>query len=82
MRKLSLFDLSKGIKAYGSIKFGMMTNSLKIPEYMAELNESMMEAGARLKQPAFDPRYKLLFREADLEEGEAILRDGFVYPTS
>ena len=40
-------------------------------------NESMMEAGARLKQPAFDPRYKLLFREADLEEGEAILRDGF-----
>ena len=28
-------------------------------------------------QPSINPKYKLLYREADLEEGEAIIRDGF-----
>jgi hypothetical protein len=31
-------------------------------------------AGYKLLQPEYDPIYKLLFREADLEAGQAIAR--------
>jgi hypothetical protein len=34
-------------------------------------------AGQKLLQPDYNPRYKALYREADLEQGEAIVRDGF-----
>ena len=32
------------------------------------------QGGARLLQPANEPRFKLLFRENDLEHGQAIAR--------
>lgn len=35
------------------------------------------QGGARLLQPANEPRFKLLFRENDLEHGQAIAREGF-----
>lgn len=35
------------------------------------------QGGARLLQPANEPRFKLLFREDDLEHGQAIAREGF-----
>ena len=39
--------------------------------------ETFMNGGAKLLQPDYDPRYKLLFRECDLEQGQAIVREGF-----
>lgn len=39
--------------------------------------DTFTNAGAKLLQPVSDPRYKLLFREEDLEHGQAVARDGF-----
>lgn len=39
--------------------------------------ESMINAGRKLLEPEYEPKYKLIYREADLESGEAIVRDGF-----
>jgi hypothetical protein len=36
--------------------------------------ELFTNAGAKLLQPASDPRYKAIFREDDLEQGQAIAR--------
>lgn len=40
-------------------------------------SETFMHGGAKLLLPDYDPRYKVLYREHDLEQGEAIVRDGF-----
>ena len=37
-------------------------------------NETMVEAGRKLFSPPFEPRYKLIFREDDLEQGEIVLK--------
>jgi hypothetical protein len=37
-------------------------------------SEVFMNAGRKLLEPAREPRYKLLFREEDLEQGQAIAR--------
>lgn len=39
--------------------------------------EVFTNAGAKLLQPTNEPRYRLLFREADLEHGQAVVREGF-----
>jgi len=39
--------------------------------------ESFQDSGAKLLNPKSNPKYKLIFREEDLENGEAVLRDGF-----
>lgn len=33
-------------------------------------------AGAKLLQPEYEPKYKAIYREADLEAGQAIARYG------
>ena len=38
-------------------------------------NETMVDAGRKLLSPAFEPRYRLIFREEDLEEGKAVLKN-------
>jgi hypothetical protein len=39
--------------------------------------ETFTNAGAKLLQPDYNPRYKALYREEDLEAGQAVVRDGF-----
>ena len=39
--------------------------------------ETFVEAGKKLLGPPYEPRYKSLFRDADLEHGQAVVRDGF-----
>lgn len=39
--------------------------------------ESLVHAGQKLLEPEYEPMYKLIYRQADLESGEAIVRDGF-----
>ena len=39
--------------------------------------EVFIEGGQKLLGPPYEPRYKALFRETDLEHGEAIVRDSF-----
>jgi hypothetical protein len=39
--------------------------------------EVFVGAGKRLLQPPSNPKYKALFRESELEHGQAIVRDGF-----
>ena len=40
-------------------------------------SETFQQAGLKLKSPDYDPKYKAIFREEDLEQGEAVCRDGF-----
>eukprot|EP01038_Epipyxis_sp_PR26KG_P012847 gene12847-17221_t len=39
--------------------------------------ETFIESGRKLLQPEYDPRYKHIYKEPDLESGQAIVRDGF-----
>lgn len=39
--------------------------------------QAFQEAGKKLMGPDYDPVYKHIFREDELEQGEAIVRDGF-----
>mmetsp|Transcript_17336 Transcript_17336/g.29311 ORF Transcript_17336/g.29311 Transcript_17336/m.29311 type:complete len:434 (-) Transcript_17336:159-1460(-) len=39
--------------------------------------ETFQQAGAKLLGPDYDPKYKAVFREPDLEAGQAIAREGF-----
>lgn len=36
-----------------------------------------VNAGRKLLEPDYDPKYKLIYREEDLEAGQPIVRDGF-----
>jgi hypothetical protein len=38
-------------------------------------SETMVEAGRKLFSPPYEPRYRLIFREEDLEEGEIVLKN-------
>jgi hypothetical protein len=40
-------------------------------------SDLFVNSGQKLLQPTSNPRYKALYREADLEQGQAIVRDGF-----
>lgn len=39
--------------------------------------ETFVEGGHKLLGPNYDPKYKHIYREEDLEQGQAITRDGF-----
>jgi hypothetical protein len=39
--------------------------------------DTFTDSGRKLLRPALNPKYKLIFREEDLEEGQAVVRDGF-----
>lgn len=39
--------------------------------------EVFIEGGRKLLQPDYDPKYKKIYREEDLESGQAIAREGF-----
>ena len=39
--------------------------------------ETFQLGGLKLLQPDYEPRYKKLYREEDLENGQAIVREGF-----
>lgn len=39
--------------------------------------DSFIDSGRKLVKSSINPKYKLMFREADLEDGEAVVKDGF-----
>lgn len=49
---------------------------LSLPSYLQDVfpKDAFTAAGAKLLQPDYEPRYKILYREADLEQGQAIAR--------
>ena len=42
-------------------------------------NDTFIDSGKRLIKSSVSPKYKLLYREEDLEQGEAVVRDGFSF---
>jgi hypothetical protein len=40
--------------------------------------EVFQSCGAKLLQPDYEPRYKAIYREADLEAGQAVARYGSI----
>jgi hypothetical protein len=39
--------------------------------------ETFINGGLKLLGPEYDPKYKYIYREEDLESGQAVSRDGF-----
>lgn len=39
--------------------------------------EVFQQGGLKLLQPDYDPKYKYIYREEDMEAGQAVVRDGF-----